>query len=170
MSCRGQSDWGHPQMDDHRPQSVRPSNGPQSNRRGPLPLVNAGMRYRPAWSFSGRVASQGQPRVVGSGLVRKWGSRPPVLSRWVLGGTVYRMWKRILRVGLVGIVLTMVASTLPAFAAPGDIDNFVPTSTYGPHCQQVVSGDWANATVCQTDNGDVYYYMDSSGEIRARAR
>lgn len=62
------------------------------------------------------------------------------------------------------MALSVVAASLPAFAADGDIDNFVPSSNYGPDCNQIVSGDWNNATVCQTDNRDVYYYMDSSGE------
>jgi hypothetical protein len=59
-------------------------------------------------------------------------------------------------------VSTVLASVLlgaPAFAAT---DNLVPTGTYSPIC--LGSGGTIGDMVCQTDNSEVYYYMDSSGE------
>ncbi|MFZ1412159.1 MAG: hypothetical protein WAS07_11920 [Micropruina sp.] len=60
--------------------------------------------------------------------------------------------------------LSLFAAATPSIAAPGDIDNLVPSSNYNPHCNQIASGNWSAATVCLTDNRDVYYYMDSAGE------
>ncbi|WP_328905574.1 hypothetical protein OG230_22835 [Streptomyces sp. NBC_00234] len=40
-------------------------------------------------------------------------------------------------------------------------DTMVPTANYDPWCDDGQS----DGTVCQTDNADVYYYMDSSGEF-----
>ena len=62
------------------------------------------------------------------------------------------------------LAATLVAAAGAAVADDGDIDNLVPSARYSPHCNQIASGDWNNATVCQTDNRDVYYYMDSGGD------
>jgi hypothetical protein len=51
---------------------------------------------------------------------------------------------------------TVACWTLLTGTAVAATDTIVPTLTYQNNC--------ANAAVCQTDNADVYYYMDSSGE------
>lgn len=57
---------------------------------------------------------------------------------------------------LTGAFWLLLAGT--SFAAT---DTILPTGNYDPWCDTgQVSG-----TVCQTDNADVYYYMDSSGEF-----
>lgn len=66
--------------------------------------------------------------------------------------------------GLTAIILTL--STSPAIAAGGDIDNLVPTGTYSPYCKEIASGNWSAASVCQTDNRDIYYYMGSRGAYK----
>ncbi|WP_420036285.1 hypothetical protein ACN2WE_32310 [Streptomyces sp. cg28] len=42
-------------------------------------------------------------------------------------------------------------------------DNLVPTASYSPGCRAGSPG--AGNVICLTDNSEVYYYMDSSGEF-----
>ncbi|WP_179201116.1 MULTISPECIES: hypothetical protein [Streptomyces] len=46
-------------------------------------------------------------------------------------------------------------------------DNLVPTGNHNPSCSE--PGIFSSVTVCQTNNGSVYYNMDSSGEYELEA-
>lgn len=81
-----------------------------------------------------------------------------------VGGSKRRWSTLRARCGAGLLTATLLATAGPAIAADGDIDNLVPSGNYSPHCNQIAAGDWNNATVCQTDNRDVYYYMDSGGD------
>ena len=61
-------------------------------------------------------------------------------------------------VGVTAVFAAMFLNVVPAIAAT---DNLVPTNTYAPVC---LGRDTPGGMVCKTDNADVYYYMDSSGE------
>ncbi|WP_331763670.1 hypothetical protein [Streptomyces anthocyanicus] len=56
---------------------------------------------------------------------------------------------------------TVACWTLLTGTAAAATDTIVPTLTYQNNC--------ANAAICQTDNADVYYYMDSDGEYELEA-
>ncbi|MGH3384357.1 MAG: hypothetical protein ACRDO1_07255 [Nocardioidaceae bacterium] len=66
-------------------------------------------------------------------------------------------------------MILAVAGTLLAagVAWATHIDNIVPTATYNHACDEgSVDG---GGTLCRTDNGAVYYYMDSNGDFELEA-
>lgn len=75
---------------------------------------------------------------------------------------------RITFIAVGALVLAMLAQT-QSFAAPGDIDNLVPSGYYNTPCTQIMAGAWSIASVCQTDNASLNYYMDSNGQYELEA-
>lgn len=72
--------------------------------------------------------------------------------------------------GRLAVILTLlIAGNVIAagFAWAAVTNNLVPTANYSPYCNE--PGIVTNGTVCQTDNADVYYYMDSNGEYELEA-
>lgn len=66
---------------------------------------------------------------------------------------------------VVGLVVVLASGFAGARYYP-DIDNLEPT-VGGPGEPRCSKGELADAHPCQTDNRDVYYYMDRIQEVQA---